>query len=136
MHAALQSIVDASKSHIGWKFIYIAEAHATDEWPIQSARGSVDGEISNPQTRTSSDRLKLAMETRKKYLGDRWECYIDPPEGEEITEEGGPFMQIYKPWPLRVYGFVGKHLEFISEPKGGELDLTEIRGWLEGYNGF
>jgi hypothetical protein len=27
-----------------WRFVYVAEAHAQDEWPLRSARFSADGQ--------------------------------------------------------------------------------------------
>jgi len=127
-----QSMVEAN-SKVGWIFIYTAEAHATDEWAIRSSRCSRTGEVNIPQTNTTSERIKRAIEFRDTYLegGRGWQMYVDPPECEEITKDGGEFMKLYCPWPFRIYGTIGPKLEYISEPRNGEPDIGELCTWLE-----
>lgn len=40
-------------------------------------------------------------------------------------------MQACKPWTLRVYVVVNHKIVHISEPRGGELHIDEIHGWLK-----
>ena len=44
-----------------WRFVYVAEAHAQDEWPLRSARFTADGQpVVVDQPRTLDARLGLA----------------------------------------------------------------------------
>ena len=47
--------------------VYIAEAHASDEWPISSSRCYSKGPICVPQPTTLQARAELASEVRDEY---------------------------------------------------------------------
>lgn len=93
--------------------VYIAEAHAEDEWPIGS-------EIKILQHHNVEDRrqaAKLCIET----TGFNWPCWIDSDE----------FEKQYAPWPIRFYIYRKKdnkvYCDWISEPvEGGYYNWPEI----------
>jgi hypothetical protein len=100
-----------------WKFVYIAEAHAMDEWPVKSARfnqgrGPV---VVEKQPTTMTERCALA----RKFVSDfsmnlsesSYEVLVDDPE------KGDPFEKTYAPWPLRLYLICDSKIEWIAEPR-------------------
>ena len=115
-----------------WKFVYIAEAHAMNEWPLLSGRfnqgrGPV---VVKEQPTRGIERCRLArlfasdfgMETQ----GSNYEVLVDDPE------EGEPFEKQYAPWPLRLYIISGRTIEWIAEPESCSFDkaVVEMRTLL------
>lgn len=105
------------KGGFRWKFIYIAEAHAMDEWPVRSGRfnrgrGPV---IVEKQPTTGSERCALARKFAADFDMDldgvSYDFLVDDPE------KGEPFEKVYAPWPIRLYLLKGKEIEWIAEPK-------------------
>ncbi len=102
--------------------MYIAEAHAMDEWPLQSARfnqgrGPV---IVEKQPTLASERCALARKFASDFAMDlsksTFEFLVDDPEtGDEFEKE-------YAPWPLRLYLISDSKLEWIAEPKSCSYD--------------
>lgn len=110
------------KAAARWKFVYIAEAHAMDEWPVLSGRfnrghGPV---IVDEQPTKASDRCALARrfthEFDMKLDGADYEVVVDDPE------KGEPFEKAYAPWPLRLYLVRGDVIEWIAEPRACSYD--------------
>ncbi len=53
---------------VDWRFVYVAEAHAQDEWPLRSARFSADGQpVVVDQPKTLDARLGLARRFKADY---------------------------------------------------------------------
>ena len=109
-------------SNIQFRFIYIAEAHAVDEWPVRSGRFTNDGKpILVSQPTTLQERSMLA----EKFLVDynfHLETFID------IPEKGDPFEQAYAPWPLRFFLIDQEdRLAFVSEPVEGSSDKSFVQ---------
>jgi hypothetical protein len=106
-----------------WKFVYIAEAHAMDEWPLMSARfnkGRGPVVVEKQPTRLS-ERCALAQRFADDFdisLDADWsfDFLVDDPEG------GDMFEQMYAPWPLRLYLISGSTIEWIAEPKACSYD--------------
>ena len=63
-------------------FVYIEEAHATDEWPISSSRYTPDNQIvSVEQPKLASERVKLAQRFVRTFgLGTEMKVLVDDPE--------------------------------------------------------
>ena len=72
-------------------FVYIEEAHATDEWPISSSRYTPDNEIVDvKQPKLASQRVDLAKRFSKTFgLGSNMKVLVDNPE------LGNPFEAAY-----------------------------------------
>ena len=101
-----------------WKLVYIAEAHAMDEWPVTSARfnrgrGPV---IVDKQPTRLSERCALAQKFFRDFSMTGMELLVDDPE------EGDPFEKAYAPWPLRLYLIRGSVIEWIAEPRDCSYD--------------
>lgn len=122
-----------------WCIVYIAEAHATDEWPISSARyNGARGAVCLAQTHTTRARADAARAFARDFgLGSTADA-----RGAHVTlvldepEAGEPFSAAYAPWPTRYYvlqrnetGEAG--MRFISEPRdSGFIDLAPFRSAL------
>lgn len=103
-----------------WRFVYVAEAHAQDEWPLRSARFSADGEpVVVDQPRTLAARLALARRFAADY-GVASPLLVDDPATEA-------FERTYAPWPLRLYVVRGATLSWIAEPDGASFEPAVAR---------
>ena len=107
-----------------WKFVYIAEAHAMDEWPIRSARfnrgrGPV---LIEKQPREAKERCDLACQFANEFLFPfqdscpHIQLLVDNPESGDIFEKE------YAPWPLRLYLIEDGVMKWIAQPKDCSYD--------------
>jgi len=127
--------------------VYIAEAHAVDEWPISSSRYNEGEEVSVSQTRSLEERIEVAKYalTKVGYINEtdvgpptdpEWILLVAPPEEEHSTMADptvANFETEYKPWPFRAWGFVGGKIDFVAEPHACEVRIEELRAWLGKY---
>jgi len=100
--------------------VYIAEAHASDVWPLGNA-------ICIPDHKTIEDRIKAA---KKHILEDR-KCGI-PILVDTISNE---FDYQFNSWPERFYILLNNKLEWIAKPSDQDkgFDRKEIENWLNQY---
>ena len=112
-----------------FRFVYIAEAHAMDEWPVTSERFSKSGPIIVNQPKNSYDRCFLAQRFQSEY-DLKMDLIID------IPENGDQFEKLFAPWPLRFY-LLSSHneLKFVAEPVdcSFETAFVQLIGHLESY---
>jgi len=124
----------ASNSNIELQFVvvYIAEAHAVDEWPVASSRYNFEAEVHVQQTCTVRTRGDAACGFFKRfcYSSDQWKLFVAEPEHECANRSLRGFEAIFKPWPFRAYGFVNEVVDMISEPHACETRIGELRNWL------
>lgn len=108
-------------------FLYIEEAHASDEWPIRSSRYMPGGEIVNvKQPKLLEERIELAKRFTARFgLGPELTVLVDDPE------KGNPFEKAYAPWPIRIYVIENGKIQYISSPSDCAHDVGELRTWLE-----
>lgn len=108
-------------------FMYIEEAHASNEWPISSSRYMPTQEIvSVKQPQILSERVALAQRFIDTFnLGPEMKVLVDNPE------KGNPFEAAFSPWPIRIYVIENGIMQFISEPTDCAHDVGELRAWLE-----
>ena len=110
-------------------FLYVEEAHATDEWPISSSRFMPNDEIvSIKQPVTSSERVTVARDFAKTFDVSSMTVLIDDPKDNA-------FEKAYAPWPIRMYVIENGKLQYISAPTDCSHDLGELREWLEKRHG-
>ena len=103
-----------------WRFVYVAEAHAQNEWPLRSARFSADGQpVVVDQPKTLDARLGLARRFKADY-GIESQLLVDNPADEA-------FERLYAPWPLRLYVVRGAELAWIAEPDGATFEPAVAR---------
>lgn len=102
--------------------VYIAEAHAMNEWPINSSRDSITGEAINfKQPVSDNERIGLA----NKFIGDysfKWPTVIDLIEN--------PFEALFASWPLRFYVIHDGKLSFKAQPENSTYDFNYLRDHL------
>ena len=117
-----------NKGVASWKFVYVAEAHAQDEWPIRSGRfnhgrGAV---IVEKQPKKAAERCELARKFVEDFMpkvksgGSDISMLVDDPE------LGDPFEKHYAPWPLRLYLIRDGIVEFIAQPKDCSYDEAVV----------
>lgn len=99
--------------------VYIAEAHADDEWPI-----GMDLKFNQPKTLFERHKIVKHFQETTKFT---WPTLIDTLENN--------FDKIYCAWPLRFYLIdQSRNLAFIAEPKeGGFYDIEDIRITLNNF---
>lgn len=96
--------------------VYIAEAHASDEWPVGP-------HIHQPQPQSTVERCAVATR-RLAQLG----LSSLPTLVETSSEE---FHKAYACWPLRWYFVRDGRIEHIAQPHGGGgYAPEEIVTWL------
>jgi hypothetical protein len=112
-------------------FVYIEEAHATDEWPISSGRYNKDNvAVSYAQPKTLEERARIAAEFKENM-----QCEI-PIWLDSMSNE---FEHLYACWPLRFY-LVQPEEDNVKilkrfDPSEATFDLIEIREVIETFCG-
>lgn len=102
--------------------VYIAEAHAVDEWPISSSRANAQrGPVHIKQATSNAERCQAAR-TFVQDFDFQVPMLVDTIENE--------FDRSYAPWPLRFYVFRRGKVEYIAEPKDGRFDPAQLRDVL------
>ena len=114
--------------HCDFLTVYIAEAHAEDEWPIRSARYNADrGPVRVRQPRRRADRVGLAQQFAADFgIRPPMQLAVDCPE------LGDAFEAAYAPWPLRFYVVEQATFQLIAQPQGCSYDLAVLADWLRG----
>ena len=84
--------------------IYICEAHATDEWPISSARFNAGrGPVCVAQPKRNAERCQLARRFASDFGLEGLPLLVDAAEGADADA----YERAYAPWPLRFHGVNG-----------------------------
>ena len=106
-------------------FVYVREAHATDEWPIASAAASSTGEpIHIAQPTTTEARCDIASRFAAAEGLDTASLQL------LVDGADNAFERAYAPWPLRLFGLRSGSVGFVAEPRDGQYDLGELRVWM------
>jgi Iodothyronine deiodinase len=121
----LNSLQREFSGEADFALVYIAEAHASDEWPIGS---SVD--IKQPTTTAERVNAAVACVADTEIA---WPAYVDP-------LPANAFEALYHPWPIRFFIFsraanndgdgrvpVSVSVVHIAEPHDGAYDLADLR---------
>lgn len=97
--------------------MYIAEAHARDQWPV----GRVISHCDAPAT--MEGRVALAQQLyRQQPELQRIPCLVDGMDDA--------FLEAFAAWPLRLFVVHEGKLAFKAAPKDGEYDLADLEAWL------
>lgn len=107
---------------MSFKIVYIEEAHASDVWPISSARYASDGlpvDVKAPTT--TAERQAVAADFVRQY-DVRLPVVVDG-----IADE---FERLMAPWPLRFYVVEAGRLAFLAQPERCSYALAGLRDWL------
>ena len=96
-------------------FMYGAEAHAVDEWDIQSARYTLDNApVCVKQTRCTADRVAAARAFEAKYIDPACDA---PTVVMAVDPVDSGLQEIVGSWPLRLV---------VSSPAGVVLHVSEL----------
>lgn len=98
--------------------VYLAEAHAQDEWPIGSRKyGGIN------QATTMQQRSAVARRTVNEFKLP-WSTFMDVLPDDR-------FSKVYGAWPTRFYVFSASQLVWVAEPKGCTFFVEELEKALE-----
>lgn len=100
--------------------LYIAEAHANDEWPVSSARYSIDGApicVDQPLTLEARMALAARFVTQYRWI---WPMLVDSMDA--TTSLGARLSS----WPMRAYLLHKNQLVLSSSPLGADVGLGEF----------
>ena len=111
------------------RLVYIAEAHASDVWPINSTRcGGPANSVTTPTTlaeRCATARTMSAAVPLANGADALAPILVDGMDDE--------FLEAYAAWPIRLFGVArhgGLRLELIGQPEGAMFALEACRDWL------
>lgn len=110
--------------------VYIAEAHAADEWPIQSSRCTPDGMAINlEQPKFLDDRVAIAKRFGVEYNLSDLPLLVDDPQAcpSAGRPESDPFEKRFAAWPLRFYIFSNGVVDWIAQPDEGTFSIPLLR---------
>eukprot|EP00300_Choanocystis_sp_HF-7_P030535 c39392_g1_i1.p2 GENE.c39392_g1_i1~~c39392_g1_i1.p2 ORF type:complete len:205 (-),score=27.02 c39392_g1_i1:231-845(-) len=120
---SFQRLVERFGSQVDFVFVYILEAHASDEWPMPIGVGK----MCLPATKTVAERAARAAEYAKEYaLPSAFRVLVDL--------MGNSFATVYACWPERFFVFDRDRIAFIGSPvpDAGHCP-AQLELWLE-YN--
>ena len=135
MAPALDLLAQQMSDQALFVLCYIAEAHATDEWPIRSGRCNRGrGAVNVAQPKTDLQRVTLARRFRDDFELCHLNILVDSPEG------GEPFERVFAPWPIRFYIIAPDaaaedgdelFLRYKANPSKGVFDISHVKDFLE-----
>lgn len=117
---------------VDFSFVYIAEAHATDEWSIHSSRSTIDGlpvEIKQPIT--LDERVTIAKNFVDSYGMNNFRLLVDNPEKGPNSIDGDLFEKAFAPWPLRYYILGDGLVQWIASPSDGSFPIEDLKAALQ-----
>ena len=99
--------------------MYVAEAHACDEWPLGRR-------VVIAQHRSAGERARAARRMVDE-TGLSWLHVV-------LDTEENAFDAAYACWPLRAYGFLpsksGLRLSFVAQPQDGTYPFEDVEAWV------
>eukprot|EP01084_Bolivina_argentea_P157969 275234_1 len=115
----MNSIFQKFKHSVNFITVYIAEAHAQDEWPIRTKP-----ELCIKQHRTLKERVKAANYWVNELKHNCGPVYIDLMENM--------FMNIYSAWPKKIFIIHHGLIQWVLEPdKPGLFRFEDIEEAIE-----
>lgn len=109
-----------SPNRIGFCVIYIAEAHARDQWPMGETISCVD------QPTTLEQRLVNAQQCQR-------DCQFEVPM--LVDNMDNQFHLTYGSWPFRFYVIHHNQLVFKAQPDENtfEYDINQLDNWINNF---
>jgi len=104
-------------SEFAFAMVYIAEAHAIDEWPVQSARNSPSGQpVSYKQHTSAEERLAAARDFSRDFSVHLVREHHSYPKGTRgialfVDSMDNAYLEAFSAWPLGV-------IILASDPEG------------------
>ena len=116
----MKELIHQYQSMIHFVFIYILEAHASNEWPIR------EYPISFCQHTCVDDKRKAAILFEKEMeLPSQVEILVD----NELNE----FNSLYSSWPTRIWILHNGQVALKNMPDNENITLEEVKDWLVKY---
>jgi len=100
-------------------FVYISEAHASDEWPVGHCAFI-------QQPKSTVERIAVAQERLAELgVGEEFVRLVD------LAEENN-FHATYACWPFRWYTVEtgSRRLSTIAQPRRSGYDVRELVSWI------
>jgi len=113
----LNKLVSAYHTHATFVFVYIEEAHATNEWPMPGINDSVC------QHTTLQERLAAARKLTNAFE-------FDPHIHFVLDDMNNSYNITYASWPFRYYIIDGGNVVRKEMPVGDTVSLKELEAWL------
>jgi len=104
--------------------VYIQEAHASDEWPIQEAPQSFR---QHQSTQERLEACRIFVRDYAPFLRDV-EFFVDKIDNE--------FESAYASWPFRFWVLNSTQILFKAMPKQAAYDLRELEQFLKEPSGI
>jgi len=109
---------DFGETKAKFVFVYILEAHATDEWPIACINDVL------PQHKSLQDRANAARIFQESYpLQENIELLLDNVHND--------FNATYASWPFRYWIIHQGRVEVKSMPENDAVSLKQLYSYLE-----
>jgi len=106
-----------------WLLVYTLEAHATDEWPISSARADPSGEpVQIKKHRSIEERLRAARAFREAF---------QVPFRVVADTIDDTFEAQFCTWPFRFYVLQHGRVVFQAQPRECSYELEPLVRVLE-----
>ena len=107
--------------------VYIAEAHAQDEWPIRSGRyNGSRGPVLVCQPREQRERLRLAERFASDFsLTDVFDSLLS-----DDLSQGDKFMEAYAPWPFRFWVLQNGTVAHVAHPEDASYNVAALRAFI------
>lgn len=121
----LPELQEAYQGRAVVSLVYIAEAHASDQWPVGPSISR------SPAPRSVADRLALArgLVARAKAEMPGWRL----PVLVDTMDDG--FLEAFAAWPLRFFVLENGKVVYKAQPREDDClyHLSDLRAWLDGY---
>ncbi len=102
-------------------FVYIEEAHATDEWPVACINETV------AQHRNADDRSKAADLLQEV-------CPLHEALTVVLDNEHNDFNAVFACWPFRYWIVHDGKVALKATPSDHVVDLKSLQAWLSDYS--
>lgn len=110
----MKRLYEDTRETVQWLFVYILEAHASDEWPIGSS-------VVIPQHKTIADRADACAMSHRSLA-------LDIPVVLDSIDNS--FNRTYAAWPFKFYLIDNGIIEYIPVLSDASYDEMEIVKWL------
>lgn len=112
----LNRLAEEYQGRVSFAVVYIAEAHAKDEWPVGDAISFCD------QPKQIDERLQLARQLQSSRA-------VSVPVYVDTMDDC--FLKQYSPWPLRFFVLSEGTLRWKAVPCGSGYDIEALAQWLK-----
>lgn len=110
--------------------VYILEAHATNEWPINNLPEGVSSLNQHVTLQDRQDACKLFQQTYSSLLHPQMKIVLDGAENQ--------FNELYPSWPFRLWildkDMIIRFKGMANANSGYNVNLQEIALWLRNYS--